>query len=77
MKELSVVEMNAVSGAGWGPFAGIGIGAVAGFLSVLISNKLTNETYENRTQEQGKTNVMMIATSALLGALSGAVAEAR
>ncbi|KAA8727254.1 hypothetical protein [Ewingella americana] len=77
MKELSVVEMNAVSGAGWGPFAGLGIGAVAGFLSVLLTNKLTNETHANRTQEQGKTNAGIIATSALLGALSGAVAEAR
>jgi len=50
---------------------------VAGFLSVLLTNKLTNETHANRTQQQGKTNAGIIATSALLGVLSGAVAEAR
>jgi|GEM_PF-2472650 len=77
MKELSVVEMNAVSGAGWGAWAGAGVGALAGFMSVLITNKITKEAHESRTQEQGDTNVGLIATSTLLGALSGAIAEAR
>ncbi|MGP9420463.1 hypothetical protein [Ewingella americana] len=77
MKELSVVEMNAVSGAGWGPWAGAGVGALAGLLAVALTCKLTNETSENRTQEQGRDNRYIITTATVLGALSGAIAEAR
>ena len=77
MKELSVVEMNEVSGAGWGALAGAGVGFLSGILAIALVSKITNETTKNRSQEQSDYNYIIAGTSTALGALSGAIAEAR
>jgi len=77
MKELSVVEMNAVSGAGWGPWAGAGAGFVSGILALSLIAKVTNQMPEDRTHSQYQNDLGTLAASTVLGAISGAIAEAR
>ncbi|MES4614859.1 MAG: hypothetical protein ACTH8P_13245 [Ewingella sp.] len=77
MKELSVIEMNAVSGAGWGFWAGAGVGALAGIVATYSLMILNKETFHDVTPEKNELNQHLIAASTLLGALSGAIAEAR
>lgn len=77
MKELSVVEMNAVSGAGWGLWAGAGVGFMSGVLSGFLICKMRGESHIPKNEEQAELNRMIVSASTVLGALSGAIAEAR
>ena len=77
MKELSVVEMNAVSGAGWGVWAGAGVGLMSGALSCFLISKMRGESHIPKNDEQTELNQLILTTSTVLGALSGAIAEAR
>ncbi|QMV50120.1 hypothetical protein [Ewingella americana] len=71
MKELSIVEMNEVSGAGWNIWKGAGVGLLTGVMALAIHSANTDTPINFK----GKDANFVIDTTTLLGALAGTMAE--
>jgi len=71
MKELSVVEMNEVSGAGWDLIKGAGLGVLSGMAILsLISSSIKNPVDFDDTN-----NANILGSSMAIGILSAFVSR--
>ena len=71
MKELSIVEMNEVSGAGWNIWKGAGVGLLTGVMALAFHSSATNTPVNFKD----KNATVVVDTATLLGALAGTMAE--
>jgi len=71
MKELSVVEMQDVSGAGLDFFSGAIMGALSSYLFLSIAGAMKEQTVDF-TRKDSK---FVLQSSMLVGALAGTIAE--
>jgi len=71
MKELSVVEMNEVSGAGWNIWKGAGVGLLTSIVAMAVHSAATDTPVNFNGKDAG----FVMDTATLLGALAGTMAE--